>query len=313
MRDPYSILGVSKNADEKAIKNAFRKLAKRYHPDQNKDDKNAQTKFAEVNQAYEIIGDKEKRVQYDRGEIDETGKPKFAGFEGFGNGSPFGGFKQSGGNPFGGGGFGGAEDILKEVFGSAFGGAGRSGSTGRGFEEQIFTNMGGPQARRTAPSLDVEMKAVVSLDDMMRGKASVQMPSGKRIAVSIPPEPDNGQVIRLKGQGKKATGRNPGDALITLIIRNDPVFARQGADLRLDLPVPLKIAVLGGKVPVSTPDGKISLNIPAGTSSGKVFRLSGKGLPKKGGGQGDLLVSASIQLPDSDLESLRMAVSKLPD
>lgn len=301
MRDPYSVLGVAKGASEKDIKSAFRKLAKKYHPDQNKEDTGAQAKFAEINQAYEIIGDKEKRGQFDRGEIDGSGKQKAYGFEGFGGQNPFEGFQQrggarGGGNPFGGGGgFGNAEDVLSEIFGSAFGGQTRGGPQG----------MHPGQAQRSAPSLDVEMKAAISLDDLFRGKTNVRMPDGKQISVSIPPEAENGQTIRLKGKGKHTSGRRPGDALVTLVIKPNAKYQRSGADLKTDLPVPLETAVMGGKVKVETQDGKISLTIPAGTSSGKVFRLKGKGLPKKSGGQGDLLVSASLQLPEDAASDLQ--------
>ncbi len=296
MPNPYSVLGVQKSADEKAIKSAFRKLAMKYHPDQNADNKNAQAKFAEINQAYEIIGDKEKRAQYDRGELDDEGKPKHPGFQGGSN--PFGGGQQ-GGNPFGGGG----EDILSEIFGSAFGGQAQAQ---RRSGRNPFGGMGDQphQQRQTAPSLDLEMKAGVTIEDSMRGKTTVRMPDGKQISVSIPPEAENAQVIRLKGQGKSAPGRQPGAALVTLVMKSHAKFRRDGVDLRSDVVVPLKTAVLGGKIAVETIDGKLSLNVPAGTSSGKIFRLKGKGLPKKSGGFGDLLVSSSIQLPEEDLQQL---------
>ncbi len=297
MPNPYSVLGVQKSADEKAIKSAFRKLAMKYHPDQNADNKGAQAKFAEINQAYEIIGDREKRAQYDRGEIDDEGKPKFAGFQGGGN--PFGGGGPQGGNPFG----GGAEDILSEIFGSAFGGNAQTQRRGGG---SPFGGMGGgqQQQRQAAPSLDLEMKAGVTIEDSMRGKTTVRMPDGKQISVSIPPEAEDGQVIRLKGKGKSTPERQPGAALITLVMKSHAKFRRDGVDLRTDVPIPLKTAVLGGKVGVETVDGKLSLNIPSGTSSGKIFRLKGKGLPKKSSGFGDLLVSASLQLPEDDLKQL---------
>ncbi len=299
MPNPYSILGVQKSADDKAIKSAFRKLAMKYHPDQNADNKNAQAKFAEINQAYEIIGDKEKRAQYDCGEIDDEGKPKFAGFQGGGHpgGNPFGGGPQ-GGSHFG----RGAEDILSEIFGSAFGGQAQAQRRGG----NPFSGMGGQphQQRQASPSLDLEMKAGVTIEDSMRGKTTVRMPDGKQMSVSIPPEAENGQVIRLKGQGKSAPGRQSGAALVTLVMKSHAKFRRDGVDLRSDVAVPLETAVLGGKVAVETIDGKISLNIPAGTDSGKIFRLKGKGLPKKSGGFGDLLVSSSIQLPDKDLKHL---------
>ena len=294
MPNPYSALGVQKSADEKAIKTAFRKLAMKYHPDHNQDNKTAQAKFSEINQAYEIIGDKEKRAQYDRGEIDDEGKPKFAGFQG--GGQPHGG--QQGGNPFG----GGAEDILSEIFGSAFGGQAQAQRRGG----SQFSGMGGHphQQRQAAPSPDLEMKAGVTIENLMRGKTTVQMPDGKQMSVSIPPEAENGQVIRLKGQGKQSPGRQPGAALVTLVMKSHAKFRRDGVDLRSDVAVPLETAVLGGKIAVETIDGKLSLNIPSGTNSGKIFRLKSKGLPKKSGGFGDLLVSASIQLPDENLQQL---------
>lgn len=294
MANPYSVLGVPNNADEKAIKSAFRKLAMKYHPDQNQGNANAQAKFAEINQAYEILSDKNKRAQYDRGEIDDEGKEKFSGFSG---GNPFGGGNR-GGNPFGGG-MGDAGDIFSEIFGSAFGGTQQAQRDG-----DPFANMRGGSRAQGQASPNLEMKAAVTISDLMRGKTTVRMPDGKQMSVSIPPEAENRQVIRLKGQGKKAPGTHAGDALVTLVFKKDPVFSVDGIDLRRDIDVPLKTAVLGGKVTVSTMDGKLALNIPANTNSGQTFRLKGKGLPKKGGGFGDLLVSSSIQLPESDLEEL---------
>ena len=136
------------------------------------------------------------------------------------------------------------------------------------------------------------------------------MPNGKQVSVSIPPEANEGKVIRLKGQGKSASGRKPGDVLITLVIKQNGRFQKHGTDLRAETPIPLKTAVLGGKVAVDTLDGRLSVNIPGGTSSGKVFRLKGKGLPKKDGGFGDLLVVASIQLPQKGLASLAKYLEK---
>ncbi len=298
MANPYSVLGVTKNADEKAIKSAFRKLAKKYHPDQNAGSSSAQAKFAEVNQAYEILGDKEKRGQFDRGEIDETGKPKFAGFQG--GGDPFGQFRQSrrssSQHPFGDTGFQGAEDILSEMFGSAFGGQRAGGPN---------PFAGTQQPPPKAVSLDIDLKALVSIEDLMRGKATVTLPDGKTVSVSIPPEAEDRQVIRLKGKGKSMPGRGSGDAMVKLVMKRHPDFERSGCDLRTTLPISLETAILGGKAAVSTIDGKLSLSIPAGTSSGKTFRLKNKGLPKKAGGFGDLLVSASIQLPEEDLDRLK--------
>ena len=192
----------------------------------------------------------------------------------------------------------GAEDILSELFGSAFGGSRQNAGPPPGFGGQR-------QQQRSNVDLDIKLKTRVSVENLARGKASVKLPDGKQISVSIPPESENGQTIRLKGQGNKHPGMKPGDALITLIFVSDPNFTVHGADLRFQLPLPLKTAVMGGKEPVLTVDGKLSLTIPAGTNSGKVFRLKGKGLPKKGGGSGDLLVETIIQLPEDEIEDLK--------
>ena len=168
-----------------------------------------------------------------------------------------------------------------------------------------FDGMGQPAQKQRGKPLDIELRAAVTIDDLMRGKTNVRMPDGKQVSVSIPPEADDRQVIRLKGKGKSAPGRQAGDALITLIFKQDPVYQKHGSDLRTDFAVPLETAVLGGKVTVSTPDGKLALSVPSGTSSGKVFRLKGKGLPKKSGGFGDLLLLAALKLPDEQLDKLK--------
>ncbi len=286
MRDPYTVLGVDRSASEKEIKSAFRKMAKKYHPDQNPDNPKAKERFAEANSAYEIVGDKKKRGQFDRGEIDNEGREKFAGFGGQpGGGNPFAGMHRGGGNPFGGG--GGAEDILKEMFGGAFG----AGAQTRG-------GFGGAHpGHRQAKAADISLKAVARAEDLARGSTSVVFPDGKKISVKIPPETKDGQIIRLKGQGETYPGAVPGDALIELVIRQGGKFEIRGVDLRVEADLPLEIAVNGGKIAVDTIDGKISLGVPAWTTSGKVFRLKGKGLPKKGGGKGDLLVRVMVQLP----------------
>jgi DnaJ-class molecular chaperone len=305
MRDPYAVLGVDRKASEAEIKSAFRKLAKRHHPDRNQNDPKAKERFSEASRAYEILGDKEKRGQYDRGEIDAEGKPKFAGFEGFGGGRAQGGDPFGPGGPFAGfefstrrgpgagaGGFGNAEDILQSIFGDR---------GGRGFS----------QAPRGGPSLDISAEARVGVEDLARGKATVQV-DGRTLSFSLPPEPADGQVIRLAGQGRKAAGRKPGDALVTLRMAPHTRFAVSGADLRVEVPLPLETAVRGGKVEVETLDGRLSLSIPAWTDSGTVFRLRGKGLPKKGGGHGDLLVAVEIRLPIAERDKLERLFAKAP-
>ena len=239
MRDPYEVLGVDRSASEKDIKSAFRKMAKKFHPDQNPDNPKAKERFAEANSAYEIIGDKKKRGQFDRGEIDNEGKEKFAGFSGQpGQGNPFAGMhrQQQGGSPFGGN-MGGAEDILKEMFGSAFGGA------------QQRAGFGGTQQSQQPPrAADISLKAVARVEDLARGKIQIMFPDGRKVSVTIPPEAKDGQVIRLKGEGNRQPGAHPGDALITLVIKQGGKFEIRGTDLRIDTKLPLKTAVNGGKI-----------------------------------------------------------------
>lgn len=316
MRDPYQVLGVQKNASAADIKSAFRKLAKKLHPDANKNDPKAAARFAELNTAYEIVGDEDKRKQFDRGEIDAEGKPRFQGFEGFGRGggqNPFGqggfsresgdGFEsftfRSGGGPQGGGfgGAGGIDDLLRGMFGGAAGARGRARHSE--FEEGAFPD----------GALDVSVAMTVTLEEAAQGASKrVRLPNGKELDVKIPAGIAAGQQIRLKGQGQEMPGHRAGDVLITVNIAPHPYFKVEGSDLRLDLPITLDEAVLGGKVRVPTLDGAVELSIPKNTSSGRTFRLKGKGVPQgKGKPAGDLLVTVKIVLPDgadADLEAL---------
>jgi DnaJ-class molecular chaperone len=299
MRDPYEVLGVSKSASAAEIKSAFRKLAKKHHPDANKHDKNAASRFAEINAAYEIVGDQKKRKAFDSGEIDAEGKPRFQGFGpgDFGQG----GFGQGGfdrdafrqtfraedfaraAGRGGGGGFGGIEDILKGVFSG-----GRGGRTTFQFDEED----------RAAPGNDILASLTITLPEAAKGAIKrLQLPTGKEVEVKIPAGLDEGQQIRLKGQGQAGPRGRNGDLLISVMVAPHPVFKRDGADLRLDLPITLYEAVLGAKVRVPTLDGAVELAIPAGTSSGRTFRLRGKGFPAKGH-TGDLLATAKIVLPE---------------
>ncbi len=310
MRDPYDVLGVPKNASQDAIKSAFRRLAKKLHPDANKNDKRAASKFAELNAAYEIVGDEDKRRAFDRGEIDAEGKPRFQGFEGFGGrrGPGAGGFEGFGGGGFqqrtwrtaGGFGGGGIDEILKEMFGNMRGGGGGRRTQ---FEAADFGDFGGGPV----PGRDVTGAVTITLPEAARGTSRrVHLPTGKDVEVKIPAGLADGQTIRLKGQGMPGDGGPAGDALITVSIAPHPVFKRDGNDLRLDLPVTLYEAVLGAKVRVPTLDGAVELAIPPGTSSGRTFRLKGKGMPSKGA-TGDLYASVRIVLParsDPELEEL---------
>ena len=303
MRDPYEVLGVPRGASASAIKSAYRKLAKKYHPDANKNDPKAAARFSELNSANEIIGDDEKRKQFDRGEIDAEGKPRFQGFPGGGPGGRAGGFEthtfRTGGGFGGGGGF---EDILNSMFGGAAArGGARRGAGGSTFEFDPGT---------IALDLDVSVSMAVSLEEAVKGaEKRVRLPTGKELNVKIPAGVVAGQQIRLKGQGETAPGHPPGDLLITVNIAPHSFFKVDGSDLRLDLPITLYEAVLGGKVRVPTLGSAVELSIPKNTSSGRIFRLKGKGLPKTGGA-GDLFVTTRIMLPDGNDAELEQLMQK---
>jgi DnaJ-class molecular chaperone len=309
MRDPYEVLGVPRSANAAAIKSAYRKLAKKYHPDANKNDPKAAARFAELNSANEIIGDADKRKQFDRGEIDAEGKPRFQGFPGGGAGARAGGFEThtfrtgpGAGAGFGGGGF---EDILNSMFGAAARG-GRAGAGGGGARFEFDPGT-------MAMDLDLSVAMTVSLEEAVKGaEKRVRLPTGKELNVKIPPGVVAGQQIRLKGQGETAPGHPPGDLLITVSIAPHPYFKVEGSDLRLDLPITLYEAVLGGKIRVPTLGSAVELSIPKNTSSGRTFRLKGKGLPKANG-NGDLFVTTRIMLPDGNNAELEALMQKWRD
>jgi DnaJ-class molecular chaperone len=294
MRDPYEILGVSRSATEADIKKAYRKLAKAYHPDRNKNDPKAKDRFSEVNAAYEILGDAGKRAQFDRGEIDAEGKPRFQGFEGFGarpGASPgFEGFQFN----FGTGSPSGRrrsarsaadDDIFSQLFGEAFRSAERAGRS------------------RNVKGEDVSASLTVTLEDIAgEKKKRIALPTGREVEVTIPPGVADGQTIRLRGLGQNGPA-GPGDALLTIRIAPHERFTVEGDNLRLRQPIDLEDAVLGGKLRVETLSGAIEMSIPPMASSGRTFRLRGKGLPGKNG-KGDLLVTTEIRLPEKADEEL---------
>lgn len=296
MRDPYTILGVAKSADAAEIKKTFRKLAKKYHPDQSKEPK-AKEKFAEVSAAYEILGDEKKRGAFDRGEIDAEGKPR--GFEGFGAGAPGGGPWASGRRSqpggfehyeFSQGAPGGAAFDASDLFSELFGGNRRGAKSA-----------GGQSGRPLPRGEDVAAHVTVTLSEAVHGaKVRVSLPTGRTLEISVPAGIEDGKQIRLKGQGHPSPfGGEQGDAIVTVKIAKHAYLRVDGRDLRLDLPLTLYEAVLGGRINVPTLDGTVELNVPAGSNGGRTLRLRGKGLPgPRGGANGDLLVTLRIMLPD---------------
>nr|AHN97596.1 chaperone DnaJ [uncultured bacterium 12AC_lac13] len=292
-RDPYEVLGVSKKASEAEIKKAFRALAKKHHPDTHGNDPKAVKRFQEISSAYEVIGDKEKRAQYDRGEIDEAGQPK-----GFNPGAGPGGFGQ------------GWEGFRRQQQGPRAGEFNWSNEQGHGYSaEDIFADLfggfgggGGGRSRRgqSRKGVDVQFQTTVSLDEAALGGNRRMVIDDKQLDVRIPPGVKDGQVIRLRGQGQPGErGGPPGDALISITIAPHPYLQRDGRDLRMDVPITIKEALDGAKVEVPTLYGPVTLTIPPQSNSFRFLRLKGKGLPGSGSeAAGDLYVRLIVTLPD---------------
>ncbi|MET3589346.1 DnaJ-class molecular chaperone [Bartonella silvatica] len=285
MRDPYAVLGVARTAKPQEIKSAFRRLAKKYHPDHNMGDAKAKEKFSEINQAYEIIGDKDKKAQFDRGEIDMEGKPLYQAYgagDNFGNQhNPF----SRGAKGFDFGSSGGANFDASDIFRDLFGG--REG----------FSN----STRYSRPQQGENIRAnlAITLEQMVGAeKVEAVFPNGKRLHIKLPDYIEDGQTIRLKGQGEKVSYGQAGDALVTIQIQKHPRLRVEGRALHFDLPVSLKHAVLGAKEEVETLEGRVALTIPAWSSSDRVLRLKGKGLRLKNGTRDDLYVHVRIMLPE---------------
>ena len=299
MRNPYDILGVPKSASAADIKSAFRKLAKKYHPDQSKEPR-AKERFAEVGAAYEILGDEKKRGAFDRGEIDAEGKPRAPQFEGFGfgrqpggGGADFRGF----GFDFGPGGFSAGGSIDPDILSELLGAGGRAR----------------PQASRGE---DIAVTVAAPLATVADGGSiRVALPTGRTLDAAVPAGIEEGKSIRLRGQGQPGQRGGPaGDVIITIRYAPHPVFKVEGRDLRLDLPVALYEAVLGGKVRVPTLGGEVEISIAPGMSGGRVLRLRGKGMPASTGQPaGDLLATIRIVLPSSPDPELTELMRKWRD
>ncbi|ALC10821.1 DnaJ C-terminal domain-containing protein [Sphingopyxis sp. 113P3] len=285
MADPYSTLGIAKTASEAEIKSAYRKLAKELHPDRNKDNPKAAERFSDVTKAYDLLSDKAKRAQFDRGEIDADGNPAMP----FGYGG--GGFR---GDPRGGqggfAGFGGEGADFGDIFEGLFGGRG-GGSPFGGFGGRSAPP---PKGANVAYRLSVSF-----VDAATQAMQRITLADGKTIDLKLPAGVETGTQMRLAGKGQPGPGGN-GDGIVTITVKDHPFFERDGAHIRLDLPITLGEAVKGAKVKVPTVDGPVMLSIPPGSSSGRVMRLKGKGFSQKGGGRGDQLVRLMIDLPKDD-------------
>lgn len=287
--DPYTLLGVKRDSSQKEIQSAYRRMAKKLHPDLNPGDKDAQTKFQELNAAYDILGDAAKRARFDRGEIDASGAEhpqrqyyrdfaqKGAGSQRYESASGFADFE-------------GADDIL-----SAF-----------------FSQTGGREFRRRGQDRRYRLE-VDFLDAVNGATPRITLPDNSSLAVTIPPGTRDGQILRLAGKGDAGLeGGEPGDALIEIAVRPHAYFRRDGNDIRLDLPISLREAVLGGKITVPTPSGPVKASIPKGANTGKVLRLKGKGVPGRGGKRGDQLLTLQVMIPEPPDAELEAFIARWP-
>ena len=287
MIDPYQALGVAKGASDKDIKSAYRKLAKELHPDKNKDNPKATERFSDVTKAYDLLLDKDKRGQFDRGEIDAEGNPT-APF-GFGGGGGGGAYRRG---PTGQQhDFGNAGADFGDIFEGLFGGGGGPGGSPFGNRQRSAPP---PKGANVAYRLKVDFSAAATLQ-----KQRITLEDGKTIDLSLPKGVEEGTQMRLSGKGRPGPGGN-GDAIVTIHISPHRFYKRDGDNITLELPISLKEAVEGAKIKVPTVDGPVMLSIPAGSSSGKTLRLKNKGFHGKSGTRGNQLVTLMITLPEKD-------------
>jgi DnaJ-class molecular chaperone len=291
MKDPYQTLGVARSASADEIKKAYRKLAKKLHPDLNPGNKKVEQEFKEVSAAYDLLSDADKRAKFDRGEIDASGaeRPGRGGFyRSYAEGGQ--GAKYRGGESV----F--DDDIFSDLFGGGFGA--RAGGRGG--------------ARMNIRGADVSYSATADFIEAALGaKKRLTLTDGKTLDVTIPPGTEDGQTLRLKGQGLPGMGSGAaGDAFIEVKVEPHPLFTRKGSDIHIELPVSLPEAVLGASVNVPTIDGTVSLKVPAGSNTGSVLRLRGKGVPRGKGERGDQYVKLKVALPDKPDKELTEFVER---
>ena len=326
MKDPYALLGVNRAASAEDIKRAYRTLARRLHPDVNTKDPRAEDRFKEVNAAYDLLSDSDKRARFDRGEIDASGQER-----GFGAG------RGARGRRGGGFGFGFADGWSGSGAAAGAGAGGRAGDgtgdgTGDGgahfrFDdlfkgaetfEDIFARAqaakrsggAGPGRARPVRGADAQYRLRIAFEDAARGATRrISLTNGRTVNVRIPPGTESGTMLRLRGQGKPGSnGGDAGDAMVEILVRDHAMFRRQGDDVFAEVPVSLSEAVLGARITVPTVDGRVTVSVPEGSNAGAILRLKGKGLPRKegpDGGRGDQLVRLRIVIDDPADERLR--------
>ena len=302
-KDYYEVLGVPKTASAGEIKKAYRRLARELHPDRNPADASAEKRFKDVNEAQAVLLDPEKRKRYDElganwqayanADFSGAGASDWANFGGAPGGTRW-TYRRVNADEVG-----GFSDFFREFFG----GAGGQGFGGAGGQEAVydFGDLGGlgarPQSR--APAADVRAEAELTLAEVARGTERMVDVGGRRLQVKIPAGVADGARIKLRGGGMSGNGTS-GDLYLTVRVKPDPRYERVGADIRTELPISLEEALLGGEVAVPTPTGNVKLRVRPNTQNGQEIRLAGRGLPKRGGEKGDLLVRARVVLPKLD-------------
>ncbi len=290
--DPYSVLGVSKTATADEIKSAYRKLAKKHHPDLNPGSKEAEKKFKDINTANDILSDPALRGKFDRGEVDDSGNPK----------APPGWEQPGAGRQGQRGGAGGGGPFYYETQADG----GRYSSQFGGMDGDIFESIFG-RKQRPAVSEDRHYSLEISFKDAALGaEKEITLPDGKKLKVKIPPGIDSGKKLRLKGLGEPGSGGSlAGDAIVEIQVQASKIFSRNGSNLELELPVSLKEVIVGGEVSVPTLSANVMMKIPAGSANGAKMRLKGKGISG-----GDLIVSLKVVMPPQVDAELQEVVNK---